>query len=61
LKKRFSHFKGIENIKDLSDLCTASDLYDSAYLKVFHLLGSFIEKDITDFQATLNLIEGGKQ
>ena len=58
LKKRFQYFKGIENVKDLSDLCIVSDLYDSVYLKVFHLLDSFIEKDITEFQATQNLMEG---
>ena len=50
LKKRFFHFKGIEKVKDLSDLCAISDLYDSTYLRVFHLLASFIAKDQTDLE-----------
>ena len=58
LKERFSHFKGIEKVKDLSDLCEVSDLYDSVYLRTFHLLASFIAKDQTDLEATLDLEKG---
>ena len=58
LKERFSHFKGIEKVKDLSDLCEVSDLYDSIYLKMFHLLASFIAEDQTDLEATLDLEKG---
>lgn len=58
LKERFSHFEGIENVKDLSDLCKVSDLYDSTYLRVFHLLASFIAEDQTDLEATLDLEKG---
>jgi len=42
LKKKFSYFKGIEKVKDLSDLCLVCDLRDSNYLKS-HLLSSFAE------------------
>ena len=48
LKKRFSYLKGIEKVKDLSDLCFVSDIYDSIYFKTFHLLSSFIAEDLTD-------------
>jgi len=58
LKERFSYFKGIEKVKDLSDLCEISDLYDSTYLRVFHLLASFIANDLTDLEATLDLEKG---
>jgi len=58
LKERFSHFKGIDKVKDLSDLCEVSDLYDSTYLRVFHLLASFIANDQTDLEATLDLEKG---
>ncbi|GAB6044829.1 hypothetical protein JCM11957_04270 [Caminibacter profundus] len=58
LKERFFHFKGIEKVKDLSDLCEVSDLYDSTYLRVFHLLASFIAKDQTDLEVTLDLEKG---
>jgi hypothetical protein len=47
LKERFYHFKGIDEVKDLSDLCEKSDLYDSVYIKTFHLLFSYIEYDKT--------------
>ncbi len=52
LKKRFSYFKGIEKIKDLSDMCLVSDIYDSIYFKTFHLLSSFIAEDLTDENLT---------
>jgi len=45
MRKVFSYFKGIEKVKDLSDLCLVSDLYDSIYLKVFWILESFIYRD----------------
>ena len=58
LKERFYHFKDIDKVKDLSDLCEVSDLYDSIYLRVFHLLASFIFNDMTDLEATLDLNKG---
>jgi hypothetical protein len=45
LKERFYHFKGVDEIKDLSDLCKKSDLYDSVYIKTFHLIFSYIKYD----------------
>ena len=57
LKNRFYHFKNIDSVKDLSDLCEVSDLYDSTYLRVFHLLASFIGEDLTDEEATQDLLK----
>jgi len=45
MRQVFSFFKGIEKVKDLSDLCLVSDMYDSQYLKVFWLLESFIYRE----------------
>ena len=56
LKKRFSHFEEIEKVKDLTDLCEVSDLYDSTYLRVFHLLAAFIAQDQNDIEATKDII-----
>jgi hypothetical protein len=42
IRKRFNYFKGIEKVKDLSDLAVVSDLYDSVYLTTFHLIFEFI-------------------
>ncbi|WP_024786792.1 MULTISPECIES: hypothetical protein [unclassified Lebetimonas] len=57
LRKKFSHFKDIEKVKDLSDLCSISDLYDSVYLKVFHLLACFIALQSNE-EATQDIKKG---
>jgi hypothetical protein len=42
LRKIFYYLKGIEKVKDLSDLAAVSDMYDSIYLTTFHLIFEFI-------------------
>ena len=42
LRKIFYYLKGIEKVKDLSDLTVVSDMYDSIYLTTFHLIFEFI-------------------
>jgi len=44
MRQVFTYFKGIEAVKDLSDLCLVSDMYDSTYMKIW-LLESFIYRE----------------